>query len=82
MVNYKLHLPKYTIYESKSEKTNRTTWKDYWTTITANENATDQELIEMAKNNLKIQIAQNELFNVKLWQTIFFDSSEIEIIRT
>ena len=81
MTNYKLHLPKHTIYHSASEKTNRTTWLDYWTTITTNDNATDNEIIRLGKDNLRKQIAMSELFEIKLWQTISFDSCEIEIVK-
>ena len=81
MENYKLHLPKHTIYYSDSEGTNRTTWLDYWTTITAEENATDSELIRLGKDNLRKQIAQSELFDIRLWQTIGLENRDIEIVR-
>ena len=81
MENYKLHLPKHTIYYSDSEGTNRTTWLDYWTTITAEENATDSELIRLGKDNLRKQIAQSELFDIRLWQTIGLENIDIEIVR-
>lgn len=81
MANYKLHLPKHTIYYSDIEGTNRTTWLDYWTTITAKDNATDSELIRLGKDNLKKQIAQSELFNIALYPTIGLENEDIEIIR-
>lgn len=81
MANYKLHLPKHTIYYSDTDGTNRTTWFEYWTTIVAKEDATDSELIRLGKDNLKKQIAQSELFNIALYQTIGLENEDIEIIR-
>lgn len=81
MINYKLHLPKNTIYYSDTDGTNRTTWFDYWTTITAKENATDSEIIRLGKDNLKKQIAECELFSIALYQTIGLENSDIEIVR-
>ena len=81
MKNYKLHLPKHTIYHSSSEGTNRITWLDYWTTITAEENASDYDLVKLGRENLRKQITMSELFDIKLYQTIDFDSCDIEIVR-
>lgn len=81
MVNYKLHLPKNTLYYSDTDSTNRTTWFDYWTTVTVAENADLNEIIKVGKNNLKKQIAASELFNIKLWNTIDFLNSDIEVIK-
>ena len=81
MVNYKLHIPKNTLFYSDTEGTNRVTWSEYWTTITAEENATDSELIRLGKKNLKIQMAIGELFNPALYQTIGLENEYIEIIR-
>lgn len=81
MVNYKLHVPKHTLYYSDTEGTNRTTWLDYWTTVQAEENATDSEIIALGRNNLRKQIAKSELFNIKLYYTIFFENEDIEIVK-
>lgn len=81
MVNYKLHLPKNTTWFNCIDKQNRLTWLDYWTTITASEDATNEELIELGRKNLRIQIAQSELFDVRLWQYVSFNGDEIEIVR-
>ena len=81
MVNYKLHLPKYTLYFSEKEGTNRTTWLDYWTTVQADENATYDEVIRLGRNNLRKQIAKSELFDIRLYYTIVLEDSDIEIVK-
>lgn len=81
MVNYKLHLPKCSLFYTDSEGTNRTTWFDHWTTITANENATDSEIIRLGKDNLVKQIARDELFDIRLYKTIGLENDQIVVVR-
>lgn len=81
MTNYKLHLPKHTLYYADTEGTNRTTWLDYWTTVTADDNATDNQIIRLGKENLKKQIAESELFDIRLYQTIGLENECIEVVR-
>lgn len=80
MVNYKLHVPKNTLYYSDTDGTHRTTWFEYWTTVTVEEDTPCEEIIKKGKKNLQVQIADSELFDPKLYFTIGLNNSDIEVI--
>lgn len=56
-------------------------YQAYWTTIKAEEGASDGEIKYLAKANLMKQIAINQFKNVRRWKHIYLDNSDLEIVR-
>ena len=79
----KAFIPKGTEYVASFNDEPYKTDKDYYTTVDVEEKDlnNDHWIKHLAKQNLAKTIAKKEFVNIKLYKTIWLDTSDIQIIR-
>ena len=79
----KVHLPKGAPYyiSCSFEKGVFGTKKDHWTSVKINDGASDQEILNIALDNLVKQVAIEEYGNVRLYKTIYIGEDVVEMIK-
>lgn len=81
MQTYKLHIAKGKTYYCFKTGREEITLSDHWTTVKLKDSASDGYVKYMGKANLMKQIAKDEWKNIRMWQKIELDNSDIEVVR-
>ena len=73
-MTYKIGIKRFSDMEFNGEQTMVN--NDYWTTVEADN---ERQAKLLARHNIVIRIAQNELRNVRLWKCIYIDLSDLVV---